>query len=58
MVQTANLRDGDDVAGRSRLYGTGSQAVLAEREMCSGVMTVLKMLDKTRRKWRSLKMMM
>jgi hypothetical protein len=42
MVQTANLRDGNDVAGRGRLYGTRSRAVLAEREMRSGVMVVLK----------------
>jgi hypothetical protein len=30
MVQTANLREGNDVAGRGRLYGTRSRAVLAE----------------------------
>jgi hypothetical protein len=42
MVQTANLREGNDVAGRGGLYGTRSRAVLAEREMRSGIMVVLK----------------
>ena len=42
MVQTANFREGNDIAGRRRLYGTRSRAVLAERKMRSGVMMVLK----------------
>ena len=42
MVQTADFRDGNDVAGRGRLYGTRSRAVLAERKMRSAIMTVLK----------------
>ena len=42
MVQTANLREGNDIAGRGRLYGTRPRAVLAERKMRSGVMMVLK----------------
>src|SRR5438094_2562194 len=41
MVQTANFRKGNNVAGRERLYGTRSRAVLAERKMRSGVMMVL-----------------
>jgi hypothetical protein len=42
MVQATNLREGNDVAGRGKLYGTRSRAVLAEREMRSAVMVVLK----------------
>ena len=42
MVQTANFREGNDVAGRGRLYRTRLRAVLAERKMRSGVMMVLK----------------
>jgi glyoxylase-like metal-dependent hydrolase (beta-lactamase superfamily II) len=42
MVQTANFREGNDIAGRGRLYGTRPRAVLAERKMRSGVMMVLK----------------
>jgi hypothetical protein len=42
MVQTANLRKGNDTARRGRLYGTRLRAVLAEREMRSAVMMILK----------------
>jgi len=42
MVQTANFREGNDIAGRRRWYGTGPRAVLAERKMRSGVMVVSK----------------
>ena len=42
MVQTANFREGNDIAGRGRLYGTRPRAVLAERKMRSDVMMVLK----------------
>jgi hypothetical protein len=41
MVQTANFREGNDIAGRGRLYGTRTRALLAERKMRSGVMMVL-----------------
>jgi hypothetical protein len=30
VVQTANFREGNDIAGRGRLYGTRPRAVLAE----------------------------
>jgi hypothetical protein len=42
MVQTANLGEGNNIAGRRRLYGTMPRAVLAERKMRSGGMVVLK----------------
>jgi hypothetical protein len=42
MVQTANFREGSDIAGRGKLYGTRPWAVLAEREVRSGVMMILK----------------
>src|SRR5438094_507249 len=42
MVQTANFREGNDIAGRGRLYWTRTRALLAERKMRSGVMMVLK----------------
>src|SRR5262245_38475187 len=42
MVQTPNLGEGHDFAGRGKLYATGPRAVLAEREMRSGVVMVLK----------------
>jgi hypothetical protein len=42
MVQTTNFREGNDIAGRGRLYGTRPRAVLAERKMRSDVMMVLK----------------
>ena len=42
MMQTANFREGNDNAGRRRLYGTGPRAVLAERKMRSAVTMVLK----------------
>jgi hypothetical protein len=41
MVQTANFREGNDIAGRGRLYWTRTRAVLAERKMRSGVMMQL-----------------
>ena len=41
MAQTANFREGNDIAGRGRLYGTRTRALLAERKMRSGVMMVL-----------------
>jgi hypothetical protein len=42
MMQTANLRQRNDIAGRGRLYGTRLRAVFAERKMRSYVMMVLK----------------
>ncbi len=42
MVQTANFREGNDVAGRGKLYATGPRAVLAQRKMRAGVVMVLK----------------
>jgi len=39
MVQTANFREGNDITGRRRLYGTRPRAVLAERKMRSGTRT-------------------
>ena len=42
MVQTANFREGNDIAGRGSLYGTRPRALLAEGEVRSGVMMVLK----------------
>ena len=42
MMQTANLREGNDIAGRGKVHATGPRAVLAEREMRSGVVMVLK----------------
>ena len=38
MVQTANLREANDIATRGKLYATWLRAVFAEREMRSGVM--------------------
>jgi hypothetical protein len=42
MVQTANFREGDDIAGRGKLDGTRLRAVLTERKMRSGAVMVLK----------------
>src|SRR5262245_47324174 len=42
MVQTANLWQGNDIAGRGKLNAAGPRAVLAKREMCSGVVMILK----------------
>jgi hypothetical protein len=42
MVQTADLGEGNDIAGRGRLYETRPWTVLVERKMRSGVMMVLK----------------
>jgi hypothetical protein len=42
MVQTANFREGNDIAGRRRLYGTRPRAVLTKRKMRSGAVMVLK----------------
>jgi hypothetical protein len=41
MVQAANFRESNDIAGRGKLYGTRPRALLAERKMCSGVVIVL-----------------
>src|SRR5262245_51657847 len=37
VIADANFREGNDTAGRRRLYGTRPRAVLAERKMRSGV---------------------
>src|SRR5712691_1521860 len=42
MVETAHLREGDDIACGRKLYATRPWAVLVEREMRSGVMMILK----------------
>jgi hypothetical protein len=42
MVQAANLREGNDIAGRGKLYATGPRAVFAQRKMRSAVVMVLK----------------
>jgi len=42
MVQAANFRESNDIAGGGKLYGTRPRALLAERKMCSGVVIVLK----------------
>src|SRR5688572_3718756 len=42
MMQTADLGEGNNVAGRGNLYATRPWAVLVEREMCSDVMMILK----------------
>jgi len=41
-MQTADLREGNNIAGGGKLYGARTWAVLVEREMCSGVMMILK----------------
>src|SRR5260221_707171 len=40
MVQTANLREGNDVARRGKVDATGPRPVPAERDMCAGVVRV------------------
>jgi hypothetical protein len=40
MVQTADLREGNNVARGGKLYATRPWAVLVEREMRSGVMMI------------------
>jgi len=42
MMQTADLREGNNVARGGKLYATRPWAVLVEREMRSGVMMILK----------------
>src|SRR6516162_6407059 len=42
MMQAPNLGEGNDIAGRGRLNATWPRAVLAEREMRSGVVIVSK----------------
>src|SRR6266849_4743476 len=42
MVETAHLREGDNIACGRKLYATRPCAVLVEREMRSGVMMILK----------------
>ena len=42
MMQTADLGEGNNIASGGKLYGTRTWAVLVEREMCSGVMMMLK----------------
>src|SRR5438105_2569186 len=42
MMQTADLREGNNIACRGKLYATRPRAVLFEREMRSGVMMILK----------------
>ena len=42
MMQTADLREGNNVACGGKLHATRPWAVLVEREMRSGVMMILK----------------
>ena len=42
MVQTADLREGDNGTCRWRLYGPGLRTILAEREMCPALVVILK----------------
>ena len=42
MMQTADLGEGNNVAGGGKLHATRPWAVLVEREMRSGVMMILK----------------
>ena len=42
MMQTADLGEGNNVAGGGKLYATRPWAVLVEREMRSRVMMILK----------------
>jgi hypothetical protein len=42
MMQTADLREGNNIACGRKLHATRSWAVLVEREMRSGVMMILK----------------
>jgi hypothetical protein len=42
MMQTADLREGNNVARGGKLHATRPWAVLVEREMRSGVMMILK----------------
>jgi hypothetical protein len=41
-MQTADLREGNNIACRGKLYATRPRAVLFEREMRSGVMMISK----------------
>ena len=41
MMQSADLREGDNLASGGRVCGTGVRTVLVEREMRSGPMIVL-----------------
>jgi hypothetical protein len=40
MMQTAHFREGDDLAGRGRLYTARLWAILVERKMSSGLMMI------------------
>ena len=42
MVQAADLGEGDNVAGRGWLYGSGLGAILVQREMCAASVVILK----------------
>jgi hypothetical protein len=42
MMQTADLREGNNIACRGKLHATRPWTVLVEREMRSGVMMILK----------------
>ena len=42
MVQTAHLWEGDNGACRRWLYGARLRTILAEREMCSALVMILK----------------
>jgi len=42
MMQTAHLREGDNLACRGRLDGAGLWTILVEREMGSGPVMILK----------------
>src|ERR1700738_4761934 len=42
MMQTAHVREGDNLACRGRLYAAGLRAILVECEMGSGPVMILK----------------
>ena len=42
MMQTAHFREGDDLAGRGRLYAARLWAILVERKMSSGLVMISK----------------
>ena len=42
MMQTADLREGNDLARGWRMYWTGLRAVLVERKVCSALVMILK----------------
>src|SRR5438874_13128273 len=45
MMQSTHLREGNDLARGWRMYWTGLRAILVEREVCSGLVIILKIDD-------------